>query len=117
MSGRLTTAPAIRPQSPMRVAPGFTLLGREGYPAEDGEEGRLQSQPDQQHDEDADGEGRPGPDKSRMWPTSRQSRAAITVAAEKVMDSPTRDSDLTTASLGERPRRISSRTRKTRKIP
>ena len=42
---------------------------------------------------------------------------AITVAAEKVMDSPTRVSELITASFGSIPRRSASRTRNTRNSP
>ena len=43
--------------------------------------------------------------------------AAMTVNAEKVIDSPTLDSENATASWGPRPRRISSRTRKIRNSP
>ena len=43
--------------------------------------------------------------------------AAATVSAEKVMDSPTRCTDTVTASLGDRPARISSRMRKMRNSP
>ena len=41
----------------------------------------------------------------------------MTVKAENVIDSPTRVTDRITASCGVRPRRSSSRTRKTRKTP
>ena len=43
--------------------------------------------------------------------------AAITVKAEKLMDSPTRVTDRMTASGPDNPRRNSSRTRNTRKTP
>jgi len=47
----------------------------------------------------------------------RLNRAKITVAAEALIDSPTRASAFTTAPLGSSPERISSRTLKTRNKP
>jgi hypothetical protein len=41
----------------------------------------------------------------------------MTVAAEAVIDSPTRNTETATASCGVRPRWISSRTRKTKNSP
>ncbi len=49
--------------------------------------------------------------------SSRLVRAAITVAAEKVIDWPTRLIAAITASAGVSPRRICSRTRNTRNRP
>ena len=47
----------------------------------------------------------------------RLSRATVTVAAEAVIDSPTRATEWATATFGSLPSSISSRTRKTRNRP
>ena len=116
-SGRCTMRAATRPQPPTISWPG---LGRAGQKATlpkiaSSAGSRVSAAPSMTATPSAsDG---PRPRYSAKEASARQVKAAMTVSAEYVIDAPTRVMARTRASEEVPPRRISSRTRKTRKSP